>query len=539
MTDISSQTRLVKECFVMRRSIWICALFLAIGLMVGPIAPHRLEAQTGGGFGGGQVGGRGGAEGGGAGGGALADFDSLMTLIQSTIEPDTWEALGGTSTMAPYPQGILVDARGLITDITNADDAVALNRQPVDRARDLATLIGGENMDRQADAIGDPDWRSPAAVRCVSVRRLLQTLATPDYPIDDAAVENMAGLSRVAMVILTDDDLILAGRVGGLLQTDGWWIDQASGLPPMRLSALACGLSSARTGDPFGCTIDPTRDGLQRAAAVTARVSGGDLPIGLAAQSLADALGRQDVRVFGTGPRNEVAWLLIEADRHMKQLALGLDAMPDGIRNYPATIQAESPGRPPHELLLRLWFTGKPFAISSARSESTQLFQIAGDGLRLSGENELAQANGDRGAVVVDPITQTFVDHFNANWSSIRAQYPVYGGVQTVFQAAAIGALWTGHASGPAHEMMQRGLLHFASTRAEQLATPTEVDSLAILHTYRVRKTRHHLVLASGGVRIASRELIDDVIDYPSLDAFAEIAKSRPKNRWWWNADKP
>lgn len=37
-----------------------------------------------------------------AGGGAIADFDSLMELIQTTIDPDTWEALGGPSTMAPY-----------------------------------------------------------------------------------------------------------------------------------------------------------------------------------------------------------------------------------------------------------------------------------------------------------------------------------------------------------------------------------------------------------------------------------------------------
>ena len=44
--------------------------------------------------------------GGNAGGGAFADFDSLMTLIETTVVPDTWEALGGNSTMAPYPQNL-------------------------------------------------------------------------------------------------------------------------------------------------------------------------------------------------------------------------------------------------------------------------------------------------------------------------------------------------------------------------------------------------------------------------------------------------
>jgi general secretion pathway protein D len=40
------------------------------------------------------------------GGGAFADFTSLMNLIQTTVVPDTWEALGGNSTMAEYPQNL-------------------------------------------------------------------------------------------------------------------------------------------------------------------------------------------------------------------------------------------------------------------------------------------------------------------------------------------------------------------------------------------------------------------------------------------------
>lgn len=42
----------------------------------------------------------------GRGGGSIANFDQLMSLIQTTIEPDSWEALGGVGTMAPYPQNL-------------------------------------------------------------------------------------------------------------------------------------------------------------------------------------------------------------------------------------------------------------------------------------------------------------------------------------------------------------------------------------------------------------------------------------------------
>ncbi|WP_390889035.1 type II secretion system protein GspD [Rhodopirellula halodulae] len=40
------------------------------------------------------------------GGQSMADFSQLMQLIQTTIEPESWEALGGVGTMAPYPQNL-------------------------------------------------------------------------------------------------------------------------------------------------------------------------------------------------------------------------------------------------------------------------------------------------------------------------------------------------------------------------------------------------------------------------------------------------
>ncbi|MEM9826595.1 MAG: hypothetical protein AAF958_08400 [Planctomycetota bacterium] len=54
-----------------------------------------------GGFGGGMS-----ASGRGAGGQSFADFQPLMELIETTIEPDAWETLGGKSTMSQYAQNL-------------------------------------------------------------------------------------------------------------------------------------------------------------------------------------------------------------------------------------------------------------------------------------------------------------------------------------------------------------------------------------------------------------------------------------------------
>ncbi len=40
---------------------------------------------------------------GGQGGAAMADFDTLMQLIRDTIQPDTWDDLGGAGTITPFP----------------------------------------------------------------------------------------------------------------------------------------------------------------------------------------------------------------------------------------------------------------------------------------------------------------------------------------------------------------------------------------------------------------------------------------------------
>ena len=49
-----------------------------------------------------------------------AKFDELMRLIENTVVPDTSEALGGPSTMAPYPQNLTVCVSGG-TDLNNPD----------------------------------------------------------------------------------------------------------------------------------------------------------------------------------------------------------------------------------------------------------------------------------------------------------------------------------------------------------------------------------------------------------------------------------
>ncbi|WP_404306348.1 DUF1598 domain-containing protein [Neorhodopirellula lusitana] len=476
----------------------------------------------------------------GDGGGSMADFDSLMTLIQQTVEPDTWEALGGVGTMAPYPAGVLVDADGLLREATSQEIAGsdALDSKHADA---IARMLSPEAASPKLDSSEDLDWRSPAPIRCVSIRRMMQAYAAATMagrPLDqDDALVAMAGLSKVAVVVVTPDDFILAGTVGGFENVGGWTVDAKNGLPTMRLSGLAVGLTAARSGNAYGCTIDPSTAGLQAAASLGQRIVSGEVPMVTAADALASALGRQDIRVFGTSADHEVAYLMVEADRHMKRLALGDEPMPVGVRNYLLSIAATGDGTPPSDLLLRLWFTSHALRMRTSDVESTQVIQLAGTPLQLSGQNELALKSGQRGNVVIDPATLAFVDHFNQNWESIRRAYPIYGALESLYSSTAIAELWTRRSPSNDHAILQRALMYFAAEQANQLIAPKQVDSIAVFHRYKRGRKRHQVLLASGGVKIQAADLLPKSSpDYPGLKSLAKIAEQRPDDRWWWNA---
>lgn len=472
-----------------------------------------------------------------AGGGSMADFDSLMTLIQQTIEPDVWEALGGVSTMAPYPQGVLVDADGLLRE---ADSRKA---ESEDHAAAIARMLDRRDESNEIDS---RDWRQPAKIRCVSIRRMMQTLAAlqpidansdAETPAIDDALSFMAGLSKINVVIVTPDDLILAGTVGGFEEVAGWTVDAQSGLPTMNLVSLAVGLTASRSKTAYGCTIDPSTQGLQNAAAFGQRLVSGEIPMVTAADQLAKALGRQKIIVFGTSANHEIAHLMVEADRHMKQLALGDEPMPADVRNYLQTMAMTGDGTPPTDLLLRLWFKARAIEMRTAEAQSNQIIQLGGTPLQLSGQNELALATGQRGNVVIDPATLAFVEHFNLHWSEIRRRYPIYGALESVYASTAIAELWTRRAHTGDHAFLQRAVMYFAAQQARELPTPTEVDSIAVFHRYKRGRKLHQVLLASGGVKVTPGELVpENSPSYPGLSSIGKIADQRPDDRWWWNA---
>jgi len=471
---------------------------------------------------------------GGRGGGI--DFGPLMSLIQTTIAPDTWEEAGGPSTISPYAAGIVVDPTGLVTDITqrHSDD---------DLLENIVVLLSRDDPEAgkidAAKGAAVAAWRLPSALRCVSLRNLTREVARRRLMGEavDEELRNTAGMSRVRYVVNDpeNDDVILVGQVGGIESQQGWMRDQQTGAATIRIDFLAACLTSVLSGQPLGCTIDPTPQSLAAAAEASANIRSGKIATGIADEALRDALGDQVVRVFGLPGDTPLAYLMVEVDRHMKRLSLGVETMPQGVENYLDVVRRHIRKGPPDGQLLRLWFTASPLAVRV--SATGDVFELGGRPMKLQSETQIAGAGGDRLASPPDFRLVEFVDGFNRNLDEVARKYPAYAALESVYHCAAVAELVRRSSAAPRlGEWLVPLLLDDPSGGV--LQTPRRVASIAVGHSIRQGSRQHFLVLASGGVMVRPEDTLQTNYEpYPVNDQVASqaLGKRLDRTKWWWD----
>ncbi|MFN9037733.1 MAG: hypothetical protein ACK5YO_15635, partial [Planctomyces sp.] len=183
-------------------------------------------------------------------GGAMADFQSLMTLImEQTAPPAQWIMRGDeTGTMTPYMQGVFVGAPALAGAM-----AMTFDNSRLSTAAELARTANSNS-----------DVLETSALRLVSLPRLeaeiarLQKTGQP-IPADAAA---LAGLTEVQFLFVFPDsgDVVIGGPAGAWAQDEkGRTVSTASGRPTLQLDDLVTlSRTFADNGRGFFmCTIDP------------------------------------------------------------------------------------------------------------------------------------------------------------------------------------------------------------------------------------------------------------------------------------------
>ncbi|MEX2559932.1 MAG: DUF1598 domain-containing protein, partial [Pirellulales bacterium] len=389
--------------------------------------------------------------------------------------------------------------------------------------------------------------RQPSPLRKVSLPRLereVQLRLASGRPLDEEMMV-MAGLQRIQYVLVYPEsgDIVLAGPAGDWTRDrENRLVSAQTGRPLLRLEDLVALLRHYEDSPDglFGCSIDPTREGLASAQSFLDQSSSKPLKPAQRSQwvsKLRDALGPQNVKVFGIDPASRVARILVEADYHMKLVGIGLQEGTLDVPSYLDLVQVPPGKEPPPLGVLRLWFTLNYQALRA--SPQRDVFELRGQGVKVLSEKELLTAEGKRVQTgKSDELAQEFAHRFTKHFAALAAKYPVYAELQNVFDLALVSALLK--SEGLSDRAGWR-MLCFGDRNQYVVAAARPSRTVDSVVNHRVINKKHILAAVSGGVRVDASSIVEPggvVVDrLGKLDS--ERSRSRPagtpRTAWWWD----
>ena len=414
---------------------------------------------------------------GGNGGGTLADFDSLIELITSTIEPDTWSDVGGPGAIDEFAGGVYIDAERLMRRAARpkVSDPRSEDPEPPEAA-------DGERFDPESQGlhvISLPCWE-----RAV-FRELAQGRPIPAHL-------RSLGIAHISHVLAYPNqrDLVIAGPAVS---------PESAGI---RLSDLVVVWHAIRCGVPeFGCSIDPLPQNLARAQQFLAATSGRSIQPAERRRwldGLRDAVGQQEVRVFGLDADTDTARTLVEADYHMKLVGIGLEPAPPGIVNYLRSVKLNADGSLPPLELLRWWFTLTDQPMQS--SDDRLAFLIPKQTVRVQSENELVDRAGVRqGTGTSSPANSAFAASFTEQFLQLTETYPIYARLRSLFDLSF--AMATIEANDLTSQVDWQPTL-LADAAGPLVSTTRNAQRVETVINHRVLAKKHIVAAVSGGVVI-------------------------------------
>ena len=466
------------------------------------------------------------------GGGAQADFDTLVNLITTTIEPDSWIDAGGTGTIDSFPTGVYVDADGLLHRVL----------------RDDATGRLAKIRDAEAPWDGAGGIRSRSPLRKVSLTRLerhVQLLRAAGHePSEDMKV--LAGLEEVHFVMIYPEsgDLVIAGPAGDwTVGEQGRIVSRETGRPVLRLDDLVVLLrqTAADAAQPFGCSIVPNQKGLAAVQQFLAETGGRQLPAGSSRrwfEQIRRRMGLQEVEYFGVDPDTRLAQVLLEADYHMKHVGIGLEQGTIDVKSYLALIDVPPGQAPPPLEMLRWWFVMDYDSVLAAADHD--VFEFHGQGVKLLSENEFLAANGRRVHTgQAEPTNREFARRFTEHFDDLTAKYSIYGELSNVFDLALVASLIQAEGLADRVDWHMTCFLDPEGYEVPLSPAPRMVEPVA--NSRRIRG-RHIVGAVAGGVRIDMGRFADpgavQVDSAGTLSTKREGAAPLPeasRDVWWWD----
>ena len=462
-----------------------------------------------------------------------------MDLIQTTIDPDAWEDAGGSSRMNPFPSGVFVDGRGTLKKIETSQSA-ALDL----RGQAIQGLPEGSSLNAES------------SLRKISLTRLeknLESLIAQGKPIPEDLF-HLGGIYELKYLIIYPDtkDIVIAGPAGEWHWDEtGRAIHTASGKPVLRLDDMVICLRNAwNQNGQFGCSIDPTAENLQAVQDFMAeRPAAGRRW----AEDLRDTLGMQKVTVNGIDGGSHAARVIVEADYHMKLVAMGLEPSVPSVSNFMSRLQVDESGNAPSLDLVRWWFTMDYASIQA--NESRTIFELQGPGVKLLSEKEFLDDQGQRvNTGESTPHAKAFARDFTTHFQEMAAKYPVYAEMKNIFDCALVANLIheqnaaqkIGWIPGffaepqPSRSRADSSLTFVIPDAPVPVQVATVLGSRQFVQRQGTRELTTTIYSVSGGVECATREFVRTGNLQTSLNPANQADMPAPPEstewkQFWWD----
>lgn len=461
-------------------------------------------------------------------GGAMADFQSLMTLImEQTAPPAQWIMRGDeTGTMTPYMQGVFVGAPALAGAM-----AMTFDNSRLSTAAELARTANSNS-----DVLESSDLRLVSLPRLEAEIARLQKAGQP-IPADAAT---LAGLTEVQFLFVFPDsgDVVIGGPAGAWAQDEkGRTVSTGNGRPTLQLDDL---VTLSRTFADAGrgffmCTIDPQPQQVKAVQQYASRLQLSARNARQETQKLEELLGLQNVTVAGVPGDSRVASVIVDADYQMKLIGIGRRDGADGMKSY-FELAGRDERRGAAMDALRWWMTVGYDAIRVAPDR--RAFEFTGRSIRCQAENQLVNADGSREATgKADSANAQFARLFTEHLPQLAEKDMVFADLQNIFDLALASAL-----INTMDLDRQAGWQPAVFTTTSSFETqPVEVpEKLMTAAASRVYRDGSIVVQVAGGIKVDLREVIGNPQSFTTAPEVSSQARNASPvgqtGRWWWDA---
>lgn len=464
-------------------------------------------------------------------GGVIADFQSLMTLIETETSGPWLNSGGEGGTMTEYQNGVAVSPNGLLASLKKEEHTGRLK----------ALGVAARKADLNAEVAQQADLRF---VSLTQLEREASKRLSEGRPIVET-MKNLAGITQLKYVVVdpkSRDVLIGGPSEAWKYDSNGNPVGVKSGRPTLQLDDLVTVLRTFSNdgAQNFGCSFNPRQEGLQQLQAFIEKSnSRGPLEAGSVkgwVNQLQSKLGPQDIELWGVPRDSRVARVVTEADYRLKMIGIG---KLEGGSHVPSIFELMTVEEQKSSKLdaLRWWLTMKYDAI--LHSPDHNVFEIQGPSVQCLSENQYLTEKGERvGTGQADATNRTFAANFTQHYAELAQRDIAFADLQNVFDLALVAALLKNEG------IANRINWDFGSFAANGMyepaayAAPREVESVA---NHRVYRGKDIVVQVAGGVRgdlmsvVRDREVMKPSTTLKDMTAQA-TPSNLPQGRWWWDA---